>query len=135
MIILGTFGGGYIIVIIIFLLLIAFMIWRTVKYFKKKAEQGKLKQSLLTTFGIIFVIIIGLTIPFHYMPSEGKVFTKANFTFKNTFITNDDVKEIIERYNDASFMEKIQMRSDPFIETLMKEGIIKEEKHQEDYYE
>ena len=118
--ILGAFGGGQgqLIVLFILLLLVAFIIYRIIKYFNKKAKQGKLKESLLKTTGILSVVIIGLALPFHYLPYEGRAFPKANLTFKNTWITNSDVKAIIKRYNNANFMEKIQMRKDPFIETL-----------------
>lgn len=127
-------GGMQLVVLLILLSLIVFMVWRTVKYFIKKAKQGKLKESLTRTSIVLLVVILVLTLPFHYVPSEGKAFPKSNFTFKNTFITSDDVQEITERYNNANFMEKMQMRSDPFFETLMGEGIIFEEDRFENEY-
>ncbi|PWH85239.1 hypothetical protein [Brumimicrobium oceani] len=126
MILLGTFAGGQIVVLLIFLLLIVFMIWRIIKYYNYKSKQGKLKGSLLKTIGVLLIVIVGVTLPFHYVIEEGSAFPKANLTFKNTFITSSDVKAIIKRYNQASFMEKMQIRKDPFIETLFEKGILTE---------
>ena len=74
---------------------------------------------------IIFILIVlGLTLPFHYVPSALKAFPKDHFTFKHTIITEDDISEIVERYNNSNFLEKNAMNNDPFIQTLREQGFI-----------
>ncbi len=75
---------------------------------------------------IIFVLIVlGLTLPFHYVPTALRMFPKDHFTFKHTIITTDDVDDIIKRYNDAkTIFQQNAMNSDPFIMTLREQGIL-----------
>ena len=80
----------------------------------------------LLIFGILFIIIIliGLTLPFHYIPSRLQVFVKASLTFQNTFITEADIENLITQFNDASFFEKIALLNDPLIKKLKEQNII-----------
>ncbi len=75
---------------------------------------------------IIFILIVlGLTLPFHYVPSAMRMFPKDHFTFKHTIITQEDVDDIINRYNNArNIFEQNAMNNDPFIRTLREQGII-----------
>jgi len=71
------------------------------------------------------LLLLGLTLPFHYVPSALKMFPKDHFTFKHTIITQEDVDDVIKRYNNAgNILEQNAMNNDPFIRTLREEGII-----------
>lgn len=74
---------------------------------------------------IFIVIILGLTLPFHYVPSAMKVFPKDHFTFKHTIITQRDIDDVVKRYNNArSVFEQNAMNNDPFVRTLREHGLI-----------
>lgn len=76
-------------------------------------------------------IIIFLTLSFHYLPDKLMIFPKDNLTFSNTFIFQDDINKIIDRYNNASFLEKQAIKQEPLHRKLMEKGIIVEEKSQQ----
>lgn len=77
---------------------------------------------------ILFLFIsVGLTLPFHWSLDYGVVFPKEHLTFSNTFFTNEDVAIIIERYNDANFLEKQTISQEPFFRKLIEKGIIIEQ--------
>jgi mannitol-specific phosphotransferase system IIBC component len=147
--ILGTFHFMQVIMLIILAALIAYYTSIAIKYYKKKnnkeiiteekpreesanegdkkekqSKKAKPKRTSKVTLGIIVVILIGLTLPFHYLPQHGRVLVKANLTFKNTIVTNSDIERIVKQYNNASFMQQVQMRQDPFIQTLMESGVL-----------
>lgn len=74
---------------------------------------------------ILIVIALGLTLPFHYVPSEMKVFPKDHFTFKHTIITIDDINDIVRRYNNCkTIFEQQSINNDPFVRTLREHGLI-----------
>ena len=85
------------------------------------------KKSSYTGWILAVIIIIGATLPFHYIPSALMVFPKDNLTFSNTFITPDDIHEIVKKYNDANYLEKEAMKQEPFLRKLMSKGIIIEQ--------
>lgn len=75
---------------------------------------------------IFFIFIIGATLPFHYVPSELKIFPKNNLTFSNTIIFQKDIDELVYRYNHASFYEKLAIKEEPLFRKLTEKGIIYE---------
>ncbi len=88
---------------------------------KEKKSSGK---GLI----IFALVLLGITLPFHYVPSHLKVFPKNNLTFSHTIILQSDIDDLIIRYNNASVFEKKTMRNEPFVRKLMEEGIIIEKK-------
>ena len=70
------------------------------------------------------VVILGLLLPFHYIPSRMMVFPKNSLTLSYTFITQSDIDKIVERYNDANLFEKQAMNNEPIVRKLMEKGII-----------
>jgi hypothetical protein len=72
----------------------------------------------------IAVLILGLTLPFHYVPGDLLVFPKDNLTMSNTFIFQSDIDSIIEKYNKAGFIEKAQIRAEPLTKKLFDHGIL-----------
>ena len=82
------------------------------------------KRNRSKTLLIIAVIIIGLTLPFHYLPSRLKVFPKNSLTFSHTFVSESDIEELVEQYNNASFFERLAIEKDPFFRKLSEKGII-----------
>ena len=75
---------------------------------------------------IFFIIIIGATLPFHYVPESLLVFPKNNLTLSNTIILQEDIDDLIRRYNDASRYEKLAMKEEPLFRKLTEKGIIYE---------
>ena len=141
---MGTFHFMEVFMLIVLATLIGYYIRQAIKYFKKKSNEGNLskenvnegspiegkveevkpKRNIKVILGIIVIILIGLTLPFHYLPQHGKILIKANLTFKNTIVTNSDIKNIVDRYNNGNFMQQAQMRQDPFIQTLLESGVL-----------
>lgn len=77
---------------------------------------------------VVAVFLIGATLPFHYILERGMVFPKDHLTFSNTFITQRDIDNLIDRYNNASFFEKQAIRQEPLVRKLMEKGLIEEDK-------
>lgn len=75
---------------------------------------------------IFFVIIVGATLPFHYIPESLMMFPKNNLTFSNTIILQEDIDNLLERYNNASRYEKLAMKEEPLFRKLVEKGIIYE---------
>lgn len=82
-------------------------------------------KSSYTGWLIFIIIVLGLTLPFHYIPSALKVFPKDHFTFKHTIITQSDIEDIVTRYNNCtSIIEQQSIDNDPFVRTLRERGYI-----------
>lgn len=73
---------------------------------------------------IVIVLILMATLPFHYALDDQKVFLKDSLSFNYTFVTNEDVEELLDRYNKASFYEKLTIRQDYIFRKLVEQGII-----------
>jgi hypothetical protein len=78
------------------------------------------------TYFIIISVILLITLPFHYIPEQLMIFPKDHWTFSNTIIFQSDVDKLVERYNKASFFEKISIREEPLTKKLMEKGLIVE---------
>src|SRR5690554_2181727 len=72
----------------------------------------------------LIILIIGATLPFHYVPSRAMVFPKESLTFSNTFISQADIDRLIDRYNNAGLIEKITIRQEPLVKKLLETGVI-----------
>ena len=100
-----------------------------------KKERGLLSFTIrLITKLIIFIIlvIISVTLPFHYVLENSEapyslraVFKKNNLSFDKTFINDNDLKAIIKRYNDANFIERASIKSEPLYRKLLEKQILK----------
>ncbi len=81
---------------------------------------------------MIIAIVLILTLPFHYIPSQMRMFPKKTLTFNYTIITEDDIEGFVERYNNArkslDFLKIQEIRDEPVVKKLMEEGIIYETK-------
>lgn len=82
------------------------------------------KKSSYKGWIIFAVIVLGATLPFHYLPEHGLVFPKDNLTFSNTFIFQEDVDKLIDRYNNSSFFERQAINQEPLVRKLMEKGVI-----------
>lgn len=80
---------------------------------------------------IVIVILLAATLPFHYALDYQKVFLKDSLSFNYTFITKEDVNKLLDKYNKASFYEKLTIRGDYIFRKLMEQGIIFEENNKE----
>jgi len=87
---------------------------------------GNNKGSYISISGIflIIIVLIGATLPFHYIPSRLLAFPKDQLTFSNTFITEADIENIINQFNNASLFERVAMLNDPFLKKLKEKNII-----------
>ncbi len=91
-------------------------------------NEPKQKSKSKNTFvWLILIIVVTLfaTLPFHYVFHRGlKVFTKDNISFRHTFVTDNDIDELIEEYNSYNFFEKASIRNESLHKNLTKAGII-----------
>ena len=76
--------------------------------------------------GSTLAALLIATLSFHFLPERLMVFPKNHLTFSNTFIFQKDINELIERYNNASFLEKQSINQEPLVRKLMEKGIIRE---------
>ena len=92
------------------------------------------KQSSSNKFYLGFItfviIVLSATLPFHYVIyyDEFKVFPKDNLSFRYTFVTESDVDNLIERYNEANLFEKLDISNESLSKKLIESGIIEKEK-------
>jgi len=91
-----------------------------------KNQNLKEKKTSGKGFIIFAFVLLVITLPFHYVPSHLKVFPKNRITFSHTIITQEDIDNLIIRYNNASIFEKKTIRNEPFFRKLMEEGILYE---------
>jgi hypothetical protein len=82
-------------------------------------------KSYITLFSILIIVLLA-TLPFHYVfyNNEVKIFAKDNFTFKDTFVAEDDINKLIERINNANFWERSAIANESLYKKLTEEGII-----------
>lgn len=90
----------------------------------RDSVKRRIRSRKMIKWGIAFFILLFLTLPFHYVPSQYRIFTKDNLTFSNTFIFQSDIDEMIKRYNYASLFEKISIANEPLYKKLKGKGII-----------
>ena len=93
----------------------------------KKKQKGN---GFVIILIVIIFVIIGATLPFHYIISLGYIFPKNNLTFSYTFITDEDITDITNRYNNASFYEQLAMNNENIIRKLVEKGFIYEKGHE-----
>ena len=79
---------------------------------------------------IIIISLIGLlifTLSFHiFLGSDAfTIFPKSYFTFSNSIITQSDVNQLIDKYNNASLFERVPMQNEPFFKKLVEKELIK----------
>ena len=87
------------------------------------------KKSSIIKFGIIAIILLGLTLPFHYVPSSMKVIKKDKLSFNNTIITKGQIDEYLGRYNDCQILSQQEsIRKEPFFKLLNDNGLIYQNK-------
>ena len=103
----------------------------------------------ITGCGILVFILLLATLPFHYIirnvpvidsktglqysqSTTFKVYAKDNFTFSNTFIFQEDIDKLIDRYNNASYLERQAINQESFMRKLMEKGIIVEKNIEEE---
>jgi hypothetical protein len=73
----------------------------------------------------VVVVLMGLLLPFHYIPNQLKVFPKDGLTLSNTFITQSDIDGILDRYNSASTSTQQNLiASDPIVKKLFEQKVI-----------
>jgi hypothetical protein len=96
----------------------------------EKIEQNQMiqnqphKRNPLVYWLFALIIVLITTLPFHYFPNRLMIFPKNTLTFSYTFITENDIKNIIDRYNTASLVEKQAMSNEPLIRKLIEKGIL-----------
>lgn len=69
-------------------------------------------------FIVIIITISVLTFPFHWIPSEMIVVQKKTMTLKNTFVSEDEVISIVEKYYLGSPKEQFEIYDDPLAQKL-----------------
>jgi hypothetical protein len=96
-------------------------------YFKMENDttsDRKVKKNPYIKWIALLIIFIGLTLPFHYVPSRMMIFPKDHLTFSHTFITENYIESLIERNNSANFIERLSIYQEPIVRLLIEKGII-----------
>ncbi len=89
-----------------------------------KEKKNSRSYSVPITFFVLNSIALIATLPFHYVPSRSRVFTKDHLTLSYTIITEEDIENLIKRYNESSFFEKLSLQDDALVKKLFENGII-----------
>ena len=79
-----------------------------------------MKNKILTKLVTFIIITSALTLPFHWVLSEPIIVPKKNLTFDRTFVSEDDVHEIVDKYYLGSPKEKFEVENDPLTKALVK---------------
>ena|ERR1700758_2723924 len=98
-----------------------------------KNGQYSIKTQLIVLSSIAGAIMLYLLL-FHNVicNDQWKVFPKENITFSNSFVNEDDIRALINKYNQSSFMDKIVLSNTPLWRTLTKEGCIVNKEKEKD---
>ena len=134
-----TTGVIFIMVISLTLLIEGYILWskgkkniqRTANGFTTSedvavTDNGKKSYSKWIVGIIIFLVV---TLPFHYVPTALMAFPKDNFTFSYTIITQDDIDQLIKRYNNCgNLFEAQSIRNEPLFRKLTERGLIYDKK-------
>jgi len=72
------------------------------------------------------IIILFSTLTFHFILGNNAflVIPKKGISFSNTFITTSSIDDLVKRYNNASYFEKLLMQNDPLITTMIENGYV-----------
>ena len=73
--------------------------------------------KLLYALGFIILLCL-ITFPLHWVPSEKIVVPKRCWTLKNTFVSEEQVISIVEKYYLGSPEEKFEIYNDPLANRL-----------------
>lgn len=86
----------------------------------------KFIKDFIEIVAIMIAIVVGFTLFFHVLILNGdfSVFPKEHVTFSDTFITQKDVNVLIDRYNNASFLERNAIEQEPLVRKLREKKII-----------
>jgi hypothetical protein len=79
-----------------------------------------MKNNFITRLVIFIIIASALTLPFHWVLSEPIIVPKKNLSFDRTFVSEDDVQEIVEKFYLGSPKEKFEVENDPLTKALVK---------------
>ena len=91
------------------------------------------KTSIYVKLLFLVLVLVGLTLPFHYVLNSLAMFPKEQLTFSNTFITESDIESIIERYyNSANVFSQQAVANEPLVRKLIERRIIKDDLIAED---
>jgi len=88
-----------------------------------KYRIGTITKRTRIRWAIFSAILLLFFLSFHIVPSRLMIFPKENLSFSNTFITQKDINELIERYNNA-FFERFSIQQEPLFKKLMEKGVI-----------
>ncbi|MDR3009453.1 MAG: hypothetical protein LBV59_16080 [Sphingobacterium sp.] len=87
-----------------------------------RTELGKAVKSFIK-FASLAIAAFGLT--FHMMPDHGyRIFPKERLSFAYTVIASTDVDHMINRYNEATDMERMLIQQEYIYQRLEELGVI-----------
>lgn len=92
---------------------------------EEKRYEGKKRSSSIIILSIIGLLIF--TLSFHIVLGSDAftIFPKSYFTFSNSIITQSDINQLIDKYNNATLFERLSLQNDPFFKKLMEKELIK----------
>jgi hypothetical protein len=100
-----------------------------VKVKDQESIEKRQTKSPFKWIAIISGILLFALLSLHIISYKGDFFilTKNQLTYSNTFVNDDDIEALIERYNNASQGERVAMNSEPLMRKLKEKGIIIED--------
>jgi hypothetical protein len=102
-----------------FILFSYLTIYILANHLKKNKKKSKIIWIVISSVVLLFFL------SFHIVPSKLMIFPKDNLSFSNTFITKDDINDLLRRYNRATnIFEQQAIRQEPLMRKLMEKGII-----------
>lgn len=90
-----------------------------------ETEKKSKDSSFRIKWIFVLLILLALSLPFHYVPSRMMVFPKTELSLSYTIITENDINSIIKRHNEAGILEKLAMKNEPVVRKLLERGIIR----------
>jgi len=74
---------------------------------------------------IAVLVIVAFSLTFHVMPDHNyQIFPKERLSFTYTVIASSDVDHLIDRYNEATGMERILIQQEYIYQRLEELGVI-----------
>jgi hypothetical protein len=92
---------------------------------EEKIHEGKKRSSSIIILSLIGILIFTLSFHIFLGCDAFTIFPKSYFTFSNSIITQSDVNQLIDKYNNATLFERVSMQNEPFFKKLVEKELIK----------
>lgn len=90
-------------------------------------------RDIISGIGLLLALVLTATLPFHYLVNRDgiKVFPKEHLTLWRTFVTDKVVDFEIDRYNEASIVQRSRIEQEYFVLKLFEYEVIHKGENEE----